>query len=262
MIRRTSISTPNPVDFTPIPQPRLIFGRQKATPSFPTGGLFSRGSIKFNINNKQMVDLAKEAFINNSAFKDDSNALPCFLSSLTVTSTFEGGFDAINTYDKAGISVGFLQFARPESGVGKLLELIGRDDLAKKVKARFGTSDPHNSATALKARFDEDLLKEVVSAIASPEGIKAQFAMAVNKNTDGQCYFDKAYAKFQQLKLKDPLSCNLLFDCAVNMGVGSLSKFQPCSDGLDGDWIATAISIHKRPERIEGWKKLLTANFA
>ena len=262
MIRITSIPALNPTDTTPIPTPKLTFGKQKSNASFPTGGLFSRGSLKFNINNKGLVDLAKEAFVANSTFKDDLNALNFFLSSLQVTAAFEGGFDAINTYDRAGISVGFLQFARPEGGVGKLLRLVKRNDLAETVAARFGSSDPHASASALKARFDENLLKEVVLAIASPAGIQAQFAMAINKNIDGQLYFDKAYNRFLQLKLSDPISCNLLFDCAVNLGVGSLSKFQPCVNGADGEWLATSIAMHKRPERTEGWKKILGQNFA
>jgi hypothetical protein len=262
MRRTTSISILDPVDDTPIATPKLTFGKQKANAAFPTGGLFSRGIIKFDIKNISMVAVAREAFINNSEFKDDQNALSCFLSSLNVTSAFEGGFDSINTYDKAGISVGFLQFARPEGGVGKLLELVGRADLAKKVKLRFGTSDPHASPEALKARFDVDLLAEVVTAVATPAGIRAQMAMAINKNVDGQFYFDKAYARFVQLKLKDPICCNLLFDSAVNMGVGALSKFDPCSEGADADWLASSISFQKRPERKDGWNKILTTNFA
>src|SRR5919112_244076 len=99
MKRITSIPMLNPVDPAPIPSPNLTFRKQKATAAFPTGGLFSAGTIKFNIENQQMVNLAKQAFSTNSDFKDDANALNCFLLSLEVTSKFEGGFDALNTYD-------------------------------------------------------------------------------------------------------------------------------------------------------------------
>lgn len=261
MKRKTPITLPTPVDKTPIPQPKLTFGTQKANASFPTGGLFSSGSIKFSLNNIQMVNLAKESFVNNSAYKSLPEAMDTFLLCLSITSAFEAGFDGINTYDKAGVSCGFIQLARPEGGVGKLLELVGKPELSAKIKTAFGITDPHNSTSALKARFDAELLKELVIATSSPEGIKAQFAMSINKNIGGQNYFDKAYTKFIELKLTDPLSAALLFDAAINMGAGSLSKFPLFTQGNDGDWIAAAINVLGRPERKEGWKKILTANF-
>jgi hypothetical protein len=263
MKRTTAIPIPvaDASDVNPIPSPKPTFHKQPAKAEFPTGGLFSSGVIKFNINNKAMREKASEAFVNNSAFKSDANALDCFLLSINTTASFEGGFDAVNTYDKAGVSLGFLQFARPEGGAGQLLNLAGRSDLAAVVQTRFGTIDPHASPSAVKARFDEVLLQEIVNAIASPAGIEAQLAMAVNKNLGGQFYFDKAYATFLQLKLTDPLSCNLLFDCAVNLGVGCLSKFKSNTNGSDGDWLQTAIQVHKRPERLKGWKKILRDNF-
>ena len=262
MKRITDTNLPAPTDNTPIPAPKLTFGTQKPKPDFPTGGLFSFGSIKFNLNNIQMVELAKQAFAENSVHKDARGALEMFLLSLSITSAFEAGFDGMNTYDKAGISVGFIQLARPEGGVGKLLELIGKPDLAAKVKTAFGTKDPHNSASALKARFDQALLKEVVTAASSPAGIKAQFAMAINKNISGQNYFDKAYSRFLECKLSDNLCGAMLFDAAVNMGAGSVSKFSMFTHASEGEWIAAGINNFSRKERKEGWNKILKKNFA
>ena len=262
MKRITSTALPVPTDQTAIPAPKLTFGTQKVTTSFPTGGMFSSGSIKFNLNNVQMVELAKKAFTENSVFKDTPGAMETFLLCLSITSAFEAGFDGINTYDKAGVSVGFIQLARPEGGVGKLLELVGKPELAAKVKTAFGIADPHSSPAALTARFNTALLKELVLATSGPDGIKAQFAMAINKNIGGQNYFDKAYAKFKELGLTDDLSAAMLFDAAVNMGAGSVSKFPKFTQGNDGDWIAAGINIFSRPERKEGWKKILSKNFA
>src|SRR6185436_18315079 len=164
MKRITATTLPVPTDNTPIPAPKLTFGTQKPRPDFPTGGLFSFGSIKFNLNNIQMVELAKQAFAENSVHKDTPGALETFLLCLSITSAFEAGFDGINTYDNAGVSVGFIQLARPEGGVGKLLELIGKPDLSAKIKTAFGTTDPHNSQSAMAARANEALLKELVIA--------------------------------------------------------------------------------------------------
>jgi hypothetical protein len=262
MKRITSSALPIPTDNSPIPSPKLTFRTQKPKPDFPTGGLFSGGSIKFNLNNIQMVELAKEAFTDNSENKKISRAMETFLLCLSITSSFDAGFDGVNAYDKAGISVGFIQFARPEGGVGRLLELIEKPELSAKIKKAFGISDPHNSASALKARFDSELIKELVIAASGTEGIKAQFAMAINKNIGGQNYFDKAYSKFIALKLKDGLAAEMLFDAAVNMGAGSLSKFPAFTQGNYGDWIAAGINVFSRKERRDGWEKILRENFA
>ncbi len=263
MRRITPTALPVPTDNTAIPAPKLTFGTQKPKPGLSaSGGLFSLGSIKFNLNNIQMVNLAKEAFEENSVFVHTEGALEAFLLSLSITSAFEAGFDGINTYDKAGVSVGFIQLARPEGGVGKLLELIGNTTLANKIKTSFGIADPHSTSSALKARFDKDLLKELVIAVSSPKGIEAQFAMAINKNIGGQSYFDKAYAKFLDLKLTDNLSAAMLFDAAVNMGAGSVTKFPKFTQGNDGEWIKDSIKVFTRPERREGWAKILKKNFA
>ncbi|MEO6330103.1 MAG: hypothetical protein ABIO55_14300 [Ginsengibacter sp.] len=262
MKRITDFVFPVSTDNTEIPPPKLIFGRQKPRPDFPTGGLFSFGSIKFSLNNIQMVELAKQAFAENSVHKDIRGALETFLLCLSITSAFEAGFDGINTYDNAGVSVGFIQLARPEGGVGKLLELIGKPGLSAKIKTAFGIKDPHNSPSALKARFNEELLRELVIAASGPEGIKAQFAMAINKNVGAQNYFDKAYAKFIELKLTDNLSAAMLFDAAVNMGANSVIRFPKFTQENDGDWIAAGINIFSRKERKEGWEKILKKNFA
>jgi hypothetical protein len=106
------------------------------------------------------------------------------------------------------------------------------------------------------------LLKEVVTAAASPAGIKAQFAMAINRNVSGQNYFDKAYSRFLECKLSDNLCCAMLFDAAVNMGAGSVSRFSTFTHASEGEWISAGIKNFSRKERKEGWSKILKKNFA
>ena len=262
--KKTPTTIPVPTDNSPIPLPKTTFGTQPKSNSFPTGGLYSFGNIKFKLNNIQMVNLAKDAFFQNSSYKNDSNALNNFLLSLSVTSKFEAGFDGINTYDIAGVSIGFIQLARPEGGIGKLFELIGRRDLSEKVKTLFGIKDPHNSELAIKSRMDKNLLIELVTVASSPDGIKSQFAMSINKNINGQLYFEKAYAKFLELKLTDPLCAAMLFDASVNMGAGSVSKFKQKTDvnQTDGDWLLANANLFTRPERKSGWIKIVNDNFA
>jgi hypothetical protein len=262
MQRITPIPVINPTDDSPIPAPKLSFNVQASNPAFPTGGLFSSGNLRFNLNSVIMVELAKQAFLNNSSFSGSADALNTFLLCLSSTSTFEGGFDAVNTYDRAGISIGFLQFARPEGGAGRLLEMAGREDLANEIRNQFGISDPHNSPAAVQARSNRDLLSQIVTAISGPDGIRSQLAMAINKNVAGQFYFEKAYGRFLDLQLKDPLCCALLFDAAVNMGAGSMSSFSTFNQTDDGSWIKAAINVLSRPERRTGWTKLLSQNFA
>lgn len=262
MQRTTPIPVINPTDNSPIPAPKLTFNVQASNPSFPTGGLFSAGNLRFNLNSEVMVELAKQAFLNNSSHSDSADALNTFLLCLSLTSTFEGGFDAVNTYDIAGISIGFLQFARPEKGAGRLLEMAGRNDLADEIRNQFGTNDPHNSPAALQARSNRTLLSEIVTVISGPDGIRSQLAMAINKNVDGQFYFEKAYNRYLELQLTDPLCCALLFDAAVNMGAGSMARFPTFNQGDAGNWVRAAINVLSRPERKVGWTKLLNQNFA
>src|SRR5438045_233610 len=148
MQRTTAIPVINPLDDSPLGTPSINFKTIPPSKSFPTGGLKSDGSLRFKLNNITQVELAKQAFLNNSTHKDSAEALKIFLLCLSITSAFEGGFDSVNTYDKAGISIGFLQFARPEGGAGRLLELIGRKDLSDRIKQEFGTHDPHNTPAA------------------------------------------------------------------------------------------------------------------
>lgn len=261
--RKTPIALPVPSDVSTIPAPKLIFRVQPKNADFPTGGLFSTGSIKFNLNNVPMVEMATTAFEQFSLFKGDAIALNKFLFALSITSKFEGGFDGINTYDKAGVSVGFIQLARPEGGVGKLFRLLGRADLDTKIRKMFGITDPHSSPSALLARNDRNLLSEIVSVAASADGIKTQFAMAINQNVGGQTYFDTAFKKATDLNLKDPLCTAMLFDAAVNMGAGSVKNFKTPVDGqTDGDWMAASVNLFTRNERKAGWKKIVANNFA
>ncbi len=108
--RLQPFALPTPTDLSPIPAPKLTFGLQGAKNGL-VGGLFSVGSIKFSLKNKIMVDLARQAFKQFSKFKTEAGAEDLFLLCLSTTSAFEGGFDAVNAYDNAGISLGFIQFA-------------------------------------------------------------------------------------------------------------------------------------------------------
>lgn len=263
--RKTSDVIPVAIDVSATPAPLLSFNIIKPkVPEFPTGGLSSKGNIKFNLKNVIMVAHAKAGFDQFSLFKGDNIAFNNFLLSLSITSKFEGGgFDAINTYDNAGVSIGIIQFARPEAGAGKLFRLLGRTDLDDKIKKQFGTADPHSSPGALIARNNKTLLSEIVTVAASPEGIRVQFAMAINQNVEGQHYFDKAFKRFLDLKLKDPLCAAMLFDAAVNMGAGSVDNFKsPVQGQTDGDWLAANVSLLKRKERRIGWRKIIAENFA
>ena len=77
-----------------------------------------------------------------------------------------------------------------------------------------------------------------------------------------QFYFEKAYNRYLELQLTDPLCCALLFDAAVNMGAGSMANFPMFNQGDVGSWIKAAINVLSRPERKVGWTKLLNQNFA
>jgi len=259
--RTTSTTLPIASDNTGIPAPKLTFKFQPQKNDFP-GGLFSSGSIRFSLNNTNMVNLATEAFETFSAFKGNASALNKYLLCLSITSAFEAGFDGANAYDKAGISIGFIQFARPEAGAGKLLSLTGQTDLANKIKTRFGITDPHTSQAAMLARNDRDFISEIVSAISTPQGIKAQFAMAINQNGSQQ-FFDKAFKKFSEFNLNDPLCAAMLFDAAVNMGAGRVDDFKkPIAGQSDGDWMTANVSRFTRDERRIGWQKIIAKNFA
>jgi len=112
------------------------------------------------------------------------------------------------------------------------------------------------------ARNDKSLLSEIVSASSTTEGIKAQFAMAINQN-GGQQYFDKAFKKFSEFNLNDPLCAAMLFDAAVNMGAGRVDDFKkPIAGQSDGDWMTANVSRFTRDERRIGWQKIIAKNFA
>lgn len=262
MLRSVPFSIPVPSDNSPIPGPALVFHTQVPNSSFPAGGKYSKGSIHFSLDSLVMTSLAREAFQANSAFKDAPGAEDLFLYCLDITSRFEGGFDSVNAYDPAGISLGFLQFARPEGGAGRLLELAGRKDLADLIRQKFGVTDPHSSADAQLARHEDSLLAECVSVVSTLEGIKAQFAMAINKNVDDQNYFDKAYRKYTELGIDEPLVSAFLFDVGINEGTGKIPGFSNSAGPDGGAWIAANIPTGlKRPERITGWKEILKSNF-
>lgn len=171
-----------------------------------TKGVYSLGKLKFKKDKQPLFKWAVESFNQNSKFGKDKNSdldvnllnsyLTYFLYSLEITSSHEGGFDAVNTYDRAGISVGFIQFARPNVGVYKLLTEINTT-LRDEVKQKFGDYPvnkieglKYDDADSLKARKDKELITRVQNAIVTESGIKAQIKLAIED------FYDKAFEKF------------------------------------------------------------------
>jgi hypothetical protein len=155
-------------------------------------GISTLGKIKYNLKNKEIFDLSVKAFNKYSNYKNSDINLNYFLQTLSITSSLEGGFDAINTYDKAGLSVGFIQFARPNIDVYNLLSIYNKT-LADEVKGAFGTIDSYVDTKSLNARVDSVLLSKVQQSIITPEGIDAQLKLCIQK------YYDVAFKKFLTL---------------------------------------------------------------
>ena len=270
-------------------------------------GYYSPGKLKFNLSNKPMFDLAVKAFNNYSQYANNAVYLNYFLQSLQIVSKHEGGFDSVNSYDKAGISVGFLQFARPEDNVYQLLNIFN-PVLANTVRNSFGNADPHKDVKSLTARTNTVLINQVKQAIVTPAGIEAQLQLAI------QDYYDASFTKFltftfspevdqSQFGIANTVNQSLgnvssnnlfttglstqsndyspfkiyalalLFDTAVNRGVGSLKDFKQINVGgipaSEGNWIRTHIQgdvngqgkIFIQPNRREIWTNLLATNF-
>ncbi len=238
------------------------------------------GKLRFTLKNKQYFDIAVSAFNKYSKYKGIVDYVNYFVQALEITSSLEAGFDGINTYDNAGISVGFIQFARPNVNVHKLLSLFN-PVLAKKVKDAFGTADPYDDAKSMKSRKDDALILEVRNAISTPAGIEAQFKIAIED------YYDRSFAKFLTLKFSDEVETNplktgvktptdknnykiyanaFMFDICVNRGPGSLKDIKQITTGgidmTEGDFLNWhANNIKLRPERREYWKGVVSDKF-
>ncbi len=262
-------------------------------------GISNFGKIRFNLKNKEIFDLAVNAFNKYSKYRNNIDHLNYFLQTLDITSALEGGFDAINTWDKAGLSVGFIQFARPNVNVYRVISQYDLT-LANKVKAAYGTVDPYNDNKSLVARTNIKLLQEVQNSIITPKGIEAQFKICIED------FYDIAYEKFLSVKFykeenvipiqsfdefqksvindlnkqtkaqnnptkKNQIEANkykiyansFLFDIGVNRGVGILKKVKTESNIplTEGNFIYSNINLHTRKERKEYWNDVIASIF-
>lgn len=244
------------------------------------------GKLKFTLKNKQMFDLAVNAFnkysdygiskINNRTEVRDH--LNYFLQTVQIVSGNEGGFDAINTYDGAGISVGFVQFAYPQGNVYKLLNEFNKP-LAEEVNKAFGNVKTYTDNKSLKSRLDKDLLFKVQKAIITPEGITAQFKLMIED------FYDKTYKQFLNIIFQEETDPNIskykiyanafIFDTGINQGTGGSNKNVSGSGSgnirqikvqgnnpTEGSFLNYYVKNHfLRPERRAFWENILTRHF-
>ena len=204
------------------------------------------GKLVFDPTNLYLFNIAVKAFNTVSKFgaayaqntqQQVMYNLNYFLLSLQIVSQNEGNFDALNTYDNAGISVGFIQFARPQvqvynilSNVDKLLAAQGKaltpfntnvlvggqpvtdrggnvvlaTSFAEEVRIAFNNIQYNTNLSytfadnnSKKSRVNNSLLIRVVQAAASPEGVQSQLTLAI------QGYYDTAFKLFQTFVFKD-----------------------------------------------------------
>lgn len=186
-------------------------------------GISTLGKIKYNIKNKEIFDISVKAFNKYSKYKNSTINLNYFIQTLSITSSLEGGFDAINTYDKAGLSVGFIQFARPNIGVYKLLSLYDKI-LGDEVKNAFGIVDSYIDTKSLKSRIDSILLSKVQKSIITPAGLEAQLQLCIED------YYDKAFSKYLSLKFSpeidnSPSATNKKIINGANLNVSTNNIF-------------------------------------
>ena len=94
--------------------------------------------------------------------------------------------DSVNAYD--GLAYPRLSSFAGQRAERRLRSLQG-ERTCRLIRQKFGWL---TSCLRINLRLDESLIAECVSVVSTLEGIKAQFAMAINKNVDDQNYFDKA----------------------------------------------------------------------
>lgn len=266
-----------------------------------TKGLYSIGRLKFKKDKQPLFNWAVEAFNLHSKYGRTQNPtldeqtlnsyLTYFLFALEITSNHEGGFDAINTYDRAGISVGFIQFARPNVGVYRLLTDIDTT-LRDEVREAFGNypvnviQKDYNDAKSLSARKNKELLERVQNAIITENGIKTQIKLAIED------FYDKAFEKFLTFEFENtfqgqdniqtnplPFSFNqstnidnyvfanaLCFDAFVNLGEGKASrrikKLPIVYNKTEGNFINYNLkNLSFAKDRNQKWVELFNKNF-
>jgi hypothetical protein len=258
-------------------------------------GYQTAGKIRFSLKNKEIFDIAVKSFNKYSKFKNNVINLNYFLLCLEMTSTWEGGFDSINTYDKAGLSIGIIQFARPNrtGNAYKLLKLID-PVLAEEVANNFGDKDPYDDPISLNGRTNKDLLDRVRKTIVSPLGMEMQLKLTIED------FYDKVYEKFLSFNFSPEIDDNalnfgasfsdiykkttnangqedtnplkvyavsILFDTAVNRGTGVLSKFIQINKGnkpmTEGDFIYYHVYKNQLPSkfRINQWETIINNKF-
>lgn len=267
-------------------------------------GIYSIGVLKFKKDKQPLFNWAVESFNKNSKFGKDRNPslsnevlnsyLTYFLFALEVTSDNEGGFDAVNTYDRAGISVGFIQFARPNVGVYRLLTEINTQ-LRDEVREAFGNypvgkiKKDYKDAKSLKARQNRDLIKRVQDAIITENGIKAQIKLAIED------FYDPAFEEFQNYEFENTFQEEnrvidstelipsfdqreeviidnyvyanaLIFDAFVNLGISRakrrLKKLPPLFFKTEGNFIVFNLkNLNFAEERREKWDALFNKKF-
>lgn len=194
-------------------------------------GAFASGQLKFKTSNKEMFDIAVNAFNKYSDYglskisnrEQVRDHLNYFLQSIQIVSGNEGGFDAINTYDSAGITVGFVQFARPDIEVYKVLSNFNKP-LADEVKNTFGTGDKYLDNKSVLARLNKTLLLKVQQAIVTPQGIDSQFKSLIER------FYDKVYKQFLGIQFLDEpdkevskykiYALAFMLDVGINQGTG------------------------------------------
>lgn len=195
------------------------------------------------------------------------------------TASWEGGFSAINTYDKGIVSYGFLQFTLAG---GSLISVIhtylnsSQSDTANGLRALL----PRIEAREEALRNDQNFLNLLRTAANEQEMIDAQYAIG----TDG--YWKQVIEGYTvSRQLKYPLTWALLFDMGVNFGVnngfvrlaerdlGVPSRSNPAVTGLGEEQLMTYVAqlrkrSHDRQARTENlpglanrgnfWMKLCT----
>lgn len=260
-------------------------------------GIFTAGKIRFKLTNKEIFDIAVNSFNKYSKYKNDVVNLNYFLLCLQITSNWEGGFDSINTYDKAGFSCGLIQFARPNKtgNAYKLIKLINKE-LAEELATNFGDSDPFNDPISLKGRINSNLIEKIRKEIISPLGMEMQLKLTIED------FYDKAFEKFLSLKFSPEIDDNILnfgsnfseiykkannlpinkednnplkvyaismlFDTAVNRGLSVLNKFQQIYKSnntpmTEGDFIYYHVYKNQLPSkfRINQWEEIINSKF-
>lgn len=248
-------------------------------------GYYSTGNIRYSLKNKEILDISIKTFNKYSNYRNNVEYLNYFLLCLEITSTLEGGFDAINTYDNAGLTIGFVQFADPSPQGGKAYKLLKAIDvnLLNEVNRNYGDKKPYTDAISLKGRLNKDLLDRIQSKIISPLGIEQQLKLAIED------FYDPAFAKFLTFKFSEEIDDDpknfgssysvknvnnyksyamaMLFDTAINRGKGVLSKFKQINKGnkpmTEGDFLYYHIYKEQIPSsfRVEYWKNVINKNF-